>query len=67
MNSAQMALRAVQLIAQRGGVALTELASELQVPRSTAHRVLANCVAAGYVRQEHSDNRHSSVPLTTVM
>lgn len=62
MNSGQMALRAVQLVAQRGGVALAELASELQIPRSTAHRVLANCTAAGYVRQEHSGSRYVAGP-----
>lgn len=57
-----MTLRAVQLVAQRGGVAVTELASELQVARSTAHRVLANCVATGYVRQEHSGGRYVAGP-----
>src|SRR5690242_8014297 len=47
VNSAQMALRAVQLVAQRGSLTVTELAAELRVAKSTAHRVLANCVAAG--------------------
>lgn len=53
MNSAQLALRAVQLVARRGSLTVTELASELRIARSTAHRVLANCVATGYVRQDH--------------
>jgi DNA-binding IclR family transcriptional regulator len=47
-----MALRAVQLVAQRGSLTVTELAAELRVAKSTAHRVLANCVAAGFVRQD---------------
>jgi DNA-binding IclR family transcriptional regulator len=53
VNSARMALRAVELVAQRGGLTVTELAAELGVVKSTAHRVLANCVAAGFVRQDH--------------
>lgn len=53
MNSAQLALRAVQLVARRGTLTVTELADELGIARSTAHRVLANCVATGYVRQDH--------------
>lgn len=53
MNSAQLALRAVQLVARRGSLTVTELAAELRIARSTAHRVLANCVATGYVRQDH--------------
>jgi IclR family acetate operon transcriptional repressor len=52
VNSAQMALRAVQLVARRGSLTVSELAAELQVARSTAHRVLANCVATGFVRQD---------------
>jgi IclR family transcriptional regulator, acetate operon repressor len=52
VNSAQMALRAVQLVARRGSLTVSELAAELGVARSTAHRVLANCVATGFVRQD---------------
>ncbi|GAA3883929.1 IclR family transcriptional regulator [Streptomyces lacrimifluminis] len=58
MNSAQMALRAVLIVAQRGGVTLSELADELQVARSTAHRILANCVSVGCVRQQHAGGRY---------
>ncbi|MBB4931334.1 DNA-binding IclR family transcriptional regulator [Lipingzhangella halophila] len=53
MNSAQLALKAVRLLAHRGELSVTELAAELQIARSTAHRVLANCVATGYARQDH--------------
>jgi DNA-binding IclR family transcriptional regulator len=53
VNSALMALRAVQLVAQRGSLTVSELAAELHVAKSTAHRVLANCVAGGFVRQDH--------------
>lgn len=62
MNSAQLALSAVQLVARRGGVALSELADELRIPRSTAHRVLANCVETGYVRQEYAGGRYVTGP-----
>ncbi|GAB2998365.1 IclR family transcriptional regulator [Amycolatopsis acidiphila] len=53
MNSARMALHAVRLLASRGTLTVTELARELAVAPSTAHRVLTNCVAAGFARQEH--------------
>lgn len=62
MNSTQLALRALLVIAQRGGIRLSELASELQVARSTAHRILTNCVAAGYVRQESAGARYEPGP-----
>ncbi|WP_160148832.1 IclR family transcriptional regulator [Amycolatopsis alkalitolerans] len=53
MNSARMALHAVRLLASRGTLTVTELARELGVAPSTAHRVLANCVVSGFARQEH--------------
>ncbi|WP_067682872.1 IclR family transcriptional regulator [Nocardia miyunensis] len=62
MNSAQLALTAVQLVARRGGVTLTELARELQIPASTAHRVLTNCIATGYVQQEYAGGRYMAGP-----
>ncbi|SFK59748.1 DNA-binding transcriptional regulator, IclR family [Amycolatopsis sacchari] len=54
MNSARMALHAVRLLAARGSLTVTELARELAVAPSTAHRVLTNCVAAGFARQDHA-------------
>lgn len=52
MNSARMALHTVSLVGRRGSVTPSEVAAELGVARSTAHRVLGNCVAAGFVRQD---------------
>ncbi|WP_129664743.1 IclR family transcriptional regulator [Phytoactinopolyspora endophytica] len=52
MTSAEMALRAVLLIAERGQITVTELALALEVAPSTAHRVLANCRQVGFVRQD---------------
>ncbi|MGB3274852.1 MAG: IclR family transcriptional regulator [Castellaniella sp.] len=37
------------------GLPLHVIATELQVPRSTAHRILAELVNAGYVRQQDGD------------
>ncbi|OZD18197.1 IclR family transcriptional regulator [Rhodococcus sp. 06-156-3C] len=51
-TSADYALRTVLLIAQRGQLAVSELARELAIAPSTAHRVLANCRRAGFVRQD---------------
>ncbi|MFC0446838.1 IclR family transcriptional regulator [Rhodococcus jostii] len=51
-TSAELALRAVTLIAQRGTLTVSELARELDVASSTAHRVLTNCRRAGFARQE---------------
>lgn len=52
MNSAEYALQAVLLVAQRGSISVTELALALDVAPSTAHRVLANCRRSGFVRQD---------------
>lgn len=53
-----MALHAVQLLARRGSLTVTELARELQVAPSTAHRVLQNCVAAGFAQQNHAGGKY---------
>lgn len=51
-TSAEYALRAVLLMAQRGQLTVGELARELDIAPSTAHRVLANCRRTGFVRQD---------------
>lgn len=38
-----------------GGLPLHVIATELQLPRSTTHRILAELVNAGYVRQQDGD------------
>lgn len=43
-----------QLCAQPEGMPLTELADELEIPRSACHRLLAELQRRGYVRQLHS-------------
>lgn len=49
-------LRALELLARHpGGLPLHAIANELQVPRSTAHRILAELVGAGYVQQADGD------------
>ncbi|MGE5136976.1 MAG: IclR family transcriptional regulator [Gemmatimonadota bacterium] len=52
LQSAEHALRVVLLVASRGSVTVTEVAAELSVGPSTAHRLLATCRHTGFVRQE---------------
>jgi DNA-binding IclR family transcriptional regulator len=52
-TSAELALRAVLLIAQRGQLTVSEVARELDVASSTAHRILTNCRRTGFVRQDN--------------
>jgi DNA-binding IclR family transcriptional regulator len=52
LQSAEHALRVVLLVTHRGSVTVTEVAAELSVGPSTAHRLLATCRHAGFVRQD---------------
>lgn len=52
-TSAELALRIVSLIAQRGELTVSEVARELEVSTSTAHRALSNCRRAGFVHQDN--------------
>ncbi|GHF11513.1 hypothetical protein GCM10014715_79000 [Streptomyces spiralis] len=52
LQSAEHALRLVLLVARRGSVTLSEVAAELGVGASTAHRLLSTCKHAGFVRQD---------------
>lgn len=58
MRSASAALRTVTIVAARGGVTVAELARELGVSTSTAHRVLRACLRLDFVRQEHVGGRY---------
>ena len=62
MNSSLLALRTVQILADRGTVTLSELASALDVSPSTAHRVLANCRTAGFATQHERGGAYSVGP-----
>lgn len=53
MSSATAALRAVMVLGARGTVTVSELARELGVSPSTAHRVLRACLSLGLARQDH--------------
>jgi IclR-like helix-turn-helix domain-containing protein len=58
LQSAEHALRLVQLITARGSMGLTEVTVELRVGPSTAHRLLATCGHAGFVRQDRPGGRY---------
>lgn len=52
VKSAEIALSAVLLVAQRGQITVTELACALGIAPSTAHRALGSCRGLGLVRQD---------------
>lgn len=52
LQSAEHALRVVLLVTDRGSVTVSEVAAELAVGASTAHRLLATCKQVGFVRQD---------------
>lgn len=62
LQSAARALRVVQLLGQRGAVSLTEVAHELDVSPSIAHRLLATCCAADFARQEAAGGAYTVGP-----
>lgn len=61
-TSAEHALRAVLLLAERGELSVSELARELGVAPSTAHRILANCRRVGFARQDSQGGAYLAGP-----
>lgn len=53
LKSTERALKVVRMVGQRGSVSVTEVARELGTSTSTAHRVLATCLAQEFVRQDN--------------
>ncbi|MHA6669485.1 IclR family transcriptional regulator [Homoserinimonas sp. A447] len=47
------------LVGKPDGLQLGEIAEALELPKSAAHRVLAELVALGYVNQENADGRYA--------
>lgn len=47
-----------QLAGEAGGVALQTLADQLQIPKSATHRMLAELIRLGYVRQDSQTSRY---------
>ncbi|WP_159500476.1 IclR family transcriptional regulator [Microbacterium sp. 18062] len=62
MNSSQLALRAVMILAERGSITLSELALALDVAPATAHRVLANCRETGFASQHERGGAYTVGP-----
>lgn len=62
LQSAARALRVIQLLSQRGVVSLTEVARELDVSPSMAHRLLATCCATDYARQDTAGSAYTVGP-----
>jgi len=62
-NTAQRVLRVIEALAHEPqGIALAELAADLELPKSACHRLLAELSRMGYVRQVRE---HGEYSLTT--
>lgn len=62
-GSVDNAMRALQLLRDRGSLRVSELAKELSVARSTAHRLMMLLSAYGVVEQEPDSPRYHAGPL----
>lgn len=51
LQTAERTLHTVKLVATRGHITLTQLARELDISPSMAHRILTTCVAQGFLSQ----------------
>ncbi|MFC7405651.1 IclR family transcriptional regulator [Georgenia alba] len=60
LQSAERTLRVVQLLAQRGRATLTEVAGELSISPSMAHRLLTTCCELGFARQDGSGGMYET-------
>lgn len=52
VKSVQVALRIIEILKEKGGMGVTELASELDLPKSTTHRYLKTLTMNEYLIQE---------------
>ena len=62
LQSAERVLRVVQLLAERGSVRVTEVASELGVSPPVAYRLLDTCCQAGFASQDASGAPYEAGP-----
>lgn len=62
LQSAARVLRVVQLLGQRGVVSLTEVAHELDISPSMAHRLLSTCCATDFARQDAAGGAYTVGP-----
>jgi IclR family acetate operon transcriptional repressor len=62
LRSADHALRVVLLVTARGKITVSEVAAELSVGVSTAHRLLSTCKHAGFVRQDRAGGPYTIGP-----
>lgn len=62
LQSGRHVLHVVRLVAERGVITVREIAAELDVGASTAHRLLATCLEAGFVRQTRRNGPYAVGP-----
>lgn len=66
-NHTERALRAVELLAEApGGLALAAVAAGLEMPKSGAHRLMAELARAGYAGQDETGRYHLTARLVSV-
>jgi DNA-binding IclR family transcriptional regulator len=54
---------AIQVVSLRGSVTVREMCEVLDIPRSTAHRLVASLLEVGFIKREDSPGRYSIGPL----
>lgn len=62
LQSAERTLKVIQLLVQRGALSLTEVARELDISPSMAHRLLTTCCATGFARQDAPSGAYTAGP-----
>jgi DNA-binding IclR family transcriptional regulator len=62
MRSVTNALRVLDLIEEEAGLRVVDVAKELAVANSTAHRLLSTLRDSGYLRQESASGRYEAGP-----
>ena len=62
LRTGEHVLRVVRLVSERGTITVREVAAELNVGASTAHRLLATCRAAGFVVQVRHHGPYTGGP-----
>ncbi len=67
LSSLKRGLRALSLLNARGALSASELAAELQLPRTTARRVLDTLVGEGYAEKVSGEHHYRLTPMVGML
>ncbi len=67
LSSLKRGLRALSLLNARGTLSASELAGELQLPRTTARRVLDTLVGEGYAEKVPGGHQYRLTPMVGML